>query len=71
MSRQWSSKEIEALKKIYPQYLLGKVSVDEMVSIFKRTPGALQTKAYSLHIPTSTYCMDDKIYKNICKKLKI
>jgi hypothetical protein len=51
-SSPWTSHEVDILIKLYPPFLLGKVSADDMVAIFggRRTIAGIMNKASILQL---------------------
>lgn len=72
MRRFWSDEDIKALRTLYPYYLSGEVSRDELTAIFDRTFTSIQQKASAIGTAnTPVTGVDRNRMMEIKKRLKI
>jgi len=66
---KWSNEEVKLLKKIYPKYITGEITKEEMVSIFKyRTFTSIKSKA--IYLGLSNYKPPDSINREFLSQLR-
>lgn len=70
---KWSKDEIEALKRLYPQYISGNITWEEMQEVFcNRTKNAIMHKAEDLRLSNLEFkTFNEKKYKELLKRIKI
>ena len=72
LRRYWSDDERKALKKLYPCYLRGEISKDDMIRVFNRSMSAIQRRASEMgYAKSSGECIDWEEYKKQCQTLNI
>lgn len=65
--RYWTKREEELLKELYPHYLAGDITLQEICDVFNRSWNALNTRASVLKV---TKKAEDKIDEDLLEKLK-
>ncbi|HPO91348.1 MAG TPA: hypothetical protein PLJ44_09595 [Victivallales bacterium] len=69
---KWSKEEIEALKKLYPAFIKGLISKNELAEVFPyRTIEAIVSKAQKMGLSKIEGEIEKEKYRNIIKRIKI
>ena len=69
--RWWADKDKQALKKIYPAYLRGEVSRDELMKVFRRSFNSINYMAHQLGLTGKTFStLDEDYFKKLCKRFE-
>ena len=63
----WTEKEDKLLRKLYPQYIRGDISREELAKVFKRTIGSVWGRARALGLMGKTF---DDIDEEYLRELK-
>lgn len=72
MAREpWTKEQIRRLKKLYPHFLEGKLSMEELMGILNKPKHGIRSKALQLGISQRKPKMDDELYNRVVKRLKI
>lgn len=73
MVLRWTQEEIELLKKVYPQFLLGNITREELVNLFGiRSINSIQKKASDLKLePPNGNAINVNLLSNLNKRLKL
>ena len=71
MSREpWTDEQIKRLKQLFPHYLEGEVTLEEMEQILDKPRWGVVHKARQLGLKRRPQ-MDEELYRKLCKKLEI
>lgn len=70
---RWTKREIEVLKKVYPKYLLGEISKEDLLKLFPhRSFSAIQWRADYLDLnKIKKPLVNESFYKELKKKVKL
>jgi hypothetical protein len=73
MVLRWTQEETELLKKVYPQFLLGNITREELVNLFGiRSINSIQKKASDLKLaPPESNAINVNLLSNLNKRLKL
>ena len=66
-ARRWSAKEDGLLRELYPQFIMGNVSRDELCGVLRRTWFGVHCRAGYLKLTNKIY---DDIDEDLLMKLK-
>lgn len=70
--RKWSKDEEKALQKLYPAFLQGRLTRENIEAIMHRSWYSIMKKATILHLSGKTYTIIDKeLYRNAMKKISL
>ena len=72
MSREpWTDEQLRRLKKLFPHYMEGEVSIEELMQILDKPYWGVIHKARQLGLNKHEPQMDEELYRKLCKKLEI
>ena len=70
--RKWTDREINALKRLYPQFLAGKITNLQMVDLLQRSTDTIRAKACKLNLGNNQGAIIDwEKFEKKCKELGV
>jgi len=69
--RRWSAGDKQALKKLYPAYLCGEVSKDELTKVFDRPYNSVHYMAGQLKLTGKAFStLDEELFLRLRKRFE-